>query len=116
MSIEHPDLTKDADSERGAILQKAKEYFKQSLEGLEESSPGEQAQEEIVALNAILDAMDQDDFGPAYRYLEEELEKLKKRIVEVSGNEIRRKDTVLLVESEISRVQKLLDSLQLKEK
>lgn len=109
MSFEQP-INRDNESE--VMKKKLKQYFQETLEGLE----GAGIDEGQTELHQILDDLEAGNFESASQYLESELERLKERMVEVSHNEIGREVTLPRLEVELASIQKLWDSLKLEEK
>jgi hypothetical protein len=118
MKIEQPikymPTEKEPDFERENILKKVKDYFSEVLEGYQTSeySP----EKDMIKVNSVIIDMEHNDYNSAYEYLEEEIERLNNRIVEVSKNEIGRVETVPKCKDAIQRLEKLRDSLHLSEK
>lgn len=111
MSFENPVSSADQDHERAEVLKKVKKYFEEVLGGTEEGFQGGMEEEkEGAAVMAVLDAMDQEDYAPAFQHLEDEISRLKKRLTEVHESQIPK------IEIAINDLEKLKDSLLLSEK
>lgn len=115
--IEDMPVGKKGDSEREIILKKVKEHFLKAIEGYEESPMGESPEDtkDVIKLHSALDDMDRDDYTSAHEYLTEEIERLSRRIVEVSDTEVGREYTTPNVKKAIQELEALRDSLLLSE-
>lgn len=105
------------DEEQAKIWGRVKKYFEEVLNGVEESSQGgKEDDEESAALQAVLDAIESNDYDPAFQYLEKEIARLKTRITQISVSEIGREVTAPQLETRIGELEELKDSLLLSEK
>lgn len=106
MPFENPNQSEVLDEEKAQILKKVQRYLEESLEGLEEVGVDEGQAE----LQQILEAFEQEDYAPAFEYLENEIAQLKKRVTEVHDSDVPK------IEVYMSDLEKLKDSLLLSEK
>lgn len=106
-----------SDPEREKALQKIEDYIIETLESyLENDLLDDEDQRTVSVLETILQDMKMNDYGSVYKYLEEEIGNLKKRIGEAKGNEIGEKETIPRCKESIKKLEEIKNNLILPEK
>jgi cation transport regulator ChaC len=102
------------DSDREAVLESVQKYFLSALE--EEENSG--SDDKVGRIHKVLAATEDDEFGPAFEYLTEEIKRLEKLrgVMELAGTDAAKKaGTAGEIDREIAVLEKLLDSLDFSE-
>lgn len=99
----------DEDRDRESIVESARAYFESVLEGAEDVSGGEEKAERA---QVVLEAMEDEEYEPAFEYLSKEIAELEKERDRIERNDVTAKTFMSrALDQQIEDLEKLQEDL-----